>query len=342
MIITHIEILSPVDTVYDIETSAGTFLAGSLEKGILVKNTDSCYVNFPIDKSDFHTELDYMKEQFKVAEKCAKFCSDSFKPPMELEFEKYMYPLALFAKKRYAYKEWKNPEKPDSELQYKGLQLIRRDTCKYVKEELGNIFKIILNSDSKENAYKESLDYTKNSIQNLLNGNMDYNKLVLSKQLKSSYKVRKNNKTTVCNWRNKDIQQPHVRLAQKIAVKDPINHPKPPDRVPYLFIENKKALLQCDKVIHPSDFSNKNKIDSLYYFEHQYKKPVEKIFELMVSHDEVEKIYSDMVMHKTNEVNGQSEITSFFGTTLHKKNIVNFTWNPKLAEEIDEVEDEEQ
>jgi DNA polymerase delta subunit 1 len=338
MIIVSIEIIDPVDTVYDIETEVGTFLAGSLKTGILVKNTDSCYVKFPINKTEFPTEQEFMKEQFKVAKKCAKFCSDSFKPPMELEFEKYMYPLALFAKKRYAYKEWTNPEYADSELHYKGLQLVRRDTCKYVKEELGNIFKIIMNAESKENAYKESLDYTKNSIQNLLNGNIDFNKLVLSKQLKSSYKVRKNKETIECNWRNKDIQQPHVRLAQKIAEKDPVNHPKPPDRVPYLFIENKKALLQCDKVIHPSDFSSKNKIDSLYYFDHQYKKPVDMIFELMTNREDAEAVYSTMVMHKINEINGQSEITSFFGPKKVKE-LVKFEWKPELVEEVEDNED---
>ena len=56
MEIVSIEILAPEETVYDLETEAGTFLAGSFETGIMVKNTDSCYVKFPINIKDFASE----------------------------------------------------------------------------------------------------------------------------------------------------------------------------------------------------------------------------------------------------------------------------------------------
>jgi DNA polymerase elongation subunit (family B) len=334
MRIISIDILGYEDTVYDVETTAGTFLAGSLETGIMVKNTDSCYVTFPINKSDYATEEQFMIEQFKTAKSCAKTCSDAFKQPMELEFEKFMYPLFLSAKKRYAYKEWVDPAHAEDELQYKGLQLVRRDTCRYVKEELSNIFEIILNEKSREDGYNASINYVKNSIKNLLDGNIDPNKLVLSKQLKARYKVRKNNKTTECNWKEGDIQLPHVRVAQELRLINPANSLKPPDRVPFLFIEKKNTVLQCDKVIHPGDFNNSQKIDSLYYFDRQYKKPIHMIFDIMTSAKETTELYSRMVIKKTNESNNQREITDFFGSKKEKKEAVEFIWNPELTEEL--------
>jgi DNA polymerase elongation subunit (family B) len=311
MEIISIELLNPEFTVYDLETEAGTFLAGSLNFGIMVKNTDSCYVKFPINREDFKSDESFMKEQFETAEKCAKYCTEQFKPPIELEFEKYMYPLALFAKKRYAYKEWTNYKTPDEEINYKGIQVVRRDTCKYVKEEMSKIFEIIMNSKTSKDACILSLEHIKSTVRNLLDGNVDISKLVLSKQLKSRYKVRKNNETNEYSWKDKRIQQPHVRLAQEIMKTDSVNHPKPPDRVPYLFEEKKNAILQCDKVIHPDNFNTGvNKIDSLYYFDHQLQKPIDMIFSLMM--EDTATIYKDMIREKKNNVNGQFEITSFF------------------------------
>lgn len=327
-IISITEIPSP-ETVYDLETSCGTFVAGGQYKGILVKNTDSCYVKFPLHFSDFEKygekqEEEFMKANFKLAEECADYCTRQFKPPIELAFEKYMYPLMLFAKKRYAYKEWLVPDKPNNEINYKGLQLVRRDTCRYVKEELNEVFEIIMNQTSKESAERESLPYIRKSIKNLLDGNIDINKLTLSKQLKSKYALRKDGDTTTVHWTNPAISMPHVRLAQELMIKNPANHPKPPDRVPFLFIEKKGTnLLQCDKVIHPDDFNDSiHKIDSLYYFEHQFRKPIDMVFQFISldskGHPDTEKIYKVLVNSRINQMNGQVEITSFFKQTAKK------------------------
>jgi DNA polymerase elongation subunit (family B) len=325
MEVISIEEIGFEETVYDLETDVGTFVAGGLKTGILVKNTDSCYVKFPIHRSDFESNEEFMKAQFIMAEDCAKFCTSQFKPPIQLLFEKTMCPLVLFKKKRYAFKEWTNPsaaninkETGQDEIHYKGLQLVRRDTCRYVKEELHHTFELIMNQKSKEDAKKIALPYVNQSIQNLLDGNIDFNKLVLSKQLKSKYIVRKNKISKSFHWTNSEITQPHVRLAQQLKIKNPANHPKPPDRVPYLFIQKKgDNLLQCDKVIHPEDFDTTiHKIDSLYYFDHQYQKCVDMVFQFMVldkyGNPDTEKIYKDIKLSKINQINGQPEIDLFF------------------------------
>ena len=124
--------------VYDIETEDGTYVAGS-NNGILVKNTDSCYVKFDLDKDSFKKkdgafdEEGYMKENFRLAQECADRITKTFKKPIDLEFEKFMYPFFLYEKKRYAYQEWTEPENPHFDLEYKGLSVVRRDYCVRVK-----------------------------------------------------------------------------------------------------------------------------------------------------------------------------------------------------------------
>jgi DNA polymerase delta subunit 1 len=309
MRIISIELVEPVSTVYDIETEAGTFVAGGQINGILVKNTDSCYVSFKdIHKSDFLTENDFMLAQFKKAKECAVYCTKQFKPPMSLEFEKFMYPFILFAKKRYAYLEWSEGHMPCKEPGYKGIQVVRRDNCKFVKEELTNIFKIIMNAKSKEEASTEAIDCVQRAVKTLLDNKVPIEKLVLTKQLKGEYAVRANKESTTVHWTDPRITQPHVRLAQKLRAVNPACCPKPPDRVPYVFIE-KKTPLQCDKVASPEDAVGK-KIDGLYYFEHQFKEPIDMLFQFMVENPNT--LYERMVLTKINQINGQREITSFF------------------------------
>lgn len=317
MIILSIKPIGIKPVVYDIETEAGTFVAGSLKHGILVKNTDSCYVKFNISRKDFKTNKEFMEKIFETAAKCAVSCTKQFKKPISLEFEKVMCPLLLDAKKRYAFKEWETPEKFSDEITYKGLQLVRRDTCPYVKEELNFVIKeLIFSKNSVAEAKKESVEYIRNSVKNLLSGNIDINKLVLSKELKLSYKVKKDNETYVRHWTHEDIVQVHVKVAQIIHKENPSNCYQPPDRVPYIFIENKnKKCLQWEKVISPEKFDPKiHKIDTLHYFQKQFQKPIDTIFQYIViekGKSVPEKIYNDLVTEKINTISGQPGVNSF-------------------------------
>lgn len=289
--------------VYDLETEDGTYLAGG-NNGIIVKNTDSCYVKFDVDREDFETETDFMKENFRLAIECADVITKTFKKPIYLEFEKFMYPFFLYQKKRYAYQEWTEPEGPHDNLEYKGIQIVRRDNCKYVKEVCKRIFNILM----KERDQDKAIKYTEEAIINLLNGNVPVEKLVLSKALKGSYKVD----GKLEKWTNPNINMAHVKLAQKLAKIDPMNSPKPPDRVPYVFVINKnKRVLQWERVEHPDYLEvNNKKIDTLYYFERQLKTPIDMIFELMI--DDPEILYKNNVLDKRNLMNGMLSINNFF------------------------------
>ena len=299
--IISIEEIGYTDTeeyVYDLETEDGTF---STDDGLILKNTDSCYVLFNVDRNAYEKETDWMKEHFRLAEEAGIEITKHFKPPVELEFEKVMYPFMLYAKKRYAYLEWTNPEKPDH-LDYKGIQIVRRDNCQYVKDVMTNVFHTLMYDRDVEKAK----GIAKKGVKDLLNDKVDKNKLIISKSLNNQYKVDGKS----IPWDSPGINHPHVKLALEIRKVDPMNAPKPPDRVPYIFIVNPdKKALQCDKVAHP-DYLGKKKIDTLYYLQRQLKSPLDMIFEILI--DDPSVLYKEEERKKINKNKGLQDITSFF------------------------------
>ena len=296
--------------VYDIETESGHFQAGIGD--IIVKNTDSCYIKPILNANNFENHEEYMKEIFNIGNNVAKNITEYYKDQYigtrkeggkrELEMEKVMYPLLLFSKKRYAFQEWLNCIKPSNELEIKGVSVKRRDFCKYVKDTGIKILEIIL----KEKDIDGAIIYTKKRINDLLNGNVPINELVISKSLNNTYKVD----GIKIKWDNEKIQitsQPHVNIARKL--KKMKHTVKPPQRIPYVFINtNKKSALQCDRTEHP-DYLDGKSIDSLYYFDSQMKNTILFIFELLVKNPE--DLYKEEYINKSNIDKKQSTIKNF-------------------------------
>lgn len=279
-------------------------------------DTDSAYVTFPNIQWDRQKEskTDFMKRSFKAANECANLISSKHKEPVQIVFEKFMWPFYISEKKRYAYKAWEVPEKSKG-VNYKGLQTIRRDTCKYVRERLDHWYNVLLDEEkTKREAIDTVTPIAKADIETFIKGDIDYRDLVMTSQLKGRYIVRKNNESTEVEWTNPSIDKPHVRLAQMIKEKDPANYPKPPDRVPYLFIIKKGQSLnakQCEKVIHPDDYDPKvNKLDTIYYFEHQFQNPIDMFFEHLIPNSKV--LYNQLLVDKRNSLTGQKSIMSYF------------------------------
>jgi len=297
------------DYVYDLETDDGTF---STQDGLILKNTDSCYVKFDVDKSIFPDDDThaFMKEHFRLAEECSKMITSSFKPPIELEFEKVMSPFLLFAKKRYAYLEWTDPTVSDH-IDYKGIQIVRRDNCQYVKDVSISILNKIMHDKDVDAAKEIAIS----GIKALLNDEVPINKLVISKSLNKYYK--KDGVPVL--WDTAEVSFPHVRLAQKLIKIDPMGHPKPPDRVPFVYIQTKdKKALQWERVAHP-EYMGKEKIDSLYYLDKQLISPIDMLFELLI--DDPTTLYAEERQKKINLING-------YGKTMDDFFVVNKDCKP--------------
>ena len=329
-----IELPPTSNYVYDLETEDGTFQAGIGQ--LIVKNTDSCYVIFPqpVDPDGSLTTL------FKVAKEAAKQISATFKQPIELEFEKYMYPLILVAKKRYIYLEWTDPKKHNGEIEAKGVELVRRDNCPYVKETLN----AILNPIMFENNLKKGKEQAEIYIDRLLNGEVPIKKLILSKTLRNDYKgFEKVYSSKLPDGRpdtnggyiwihTKEIKEKidgkiiktgtfekvkecptmaHVALVEKMRIRDPNGSPKPGDRVPFVYIDIKDPKALSWKKTEDPDYAIEHNIpiDSLYYLDHQLKNPIKTIFDILLGELKCEEMFNrpSLIKAKQREKVNQGE-----------------------------------
>ena len=216
--------------VYDLTTDNHHFAAGI--GNIIVHNTDSIYVKFFTE----HTGQEHMDEVFKISEIAAEGCTNLFNKPIEMEFEKIMDPFILFSKKRYACVVWTNPHKHDY-IDYKGIQVVRRDNCPYVKERSMEIFqKILLDKD-----IPKSIELGRTFCKNLLDGQVQMKDLIISKSLKGygSYEFDKQVVCKICEkrWYSED--------SGKKVYKIPMNEKKTLEENIIEFIRNPKYCFTC-------------------------------------------------------------------------------------------------
>ena len=337
------------DYVYDIETEDGTFQAGIGE--LIVKNTDSCYVIFPEQVDSDGT----LRGLFKIAEHAAHEISKTFKKPIELEFEKFMYPLILSKKKKYIYVEWTKPDKHNGEIEAKGMELVRRDNCQYVKDTLESV----LNPIMFQNNLQEGKNQAQIWIDNLISGKVDIKKLILSKNLRNDYKgyvkeYSNNSGNSEYRWKHikeevvkdsisgknvktgKEIVKyecptmAHVALVEKMIQRDPNSAPKPGDRVPFVYVTcgDPKALA-AERVEDPGYvISNNLTIDYYYYFLHQLHNPLENLFNIILGESECKKLLNRPCLidaKKKEKISigdfkrkkeGNKDIRQFFNVTI--------------------------
>ena len=235
-------------------------------------DTDSVMVEFDVQGRKGQEAIDYSWEQ---GEQAAEQCTKLFKAPNDLELEKVYCPYFLYSKKRYAAKmyEKKGDAVVFKKIDVKGLQVVRRDTCMYVRGVLKQLLNLVLNSEDP----RPAIEYARTSAKLLLKGKVDPKELMMSKQLGSDYKTR----------------VPHVEVRDKIKKRSPGSEPQQGDRVAFLI--TKVPGLLCDKAEDPSWVTdNKIPLDYVYYFEHQLVKPVCDLLEPLVGANPFQTIFKSV------------------------------------------------
>jgi len=170
------------------------YLLDNYDCEVVYGDTDSVYVKF---NTDFDSDTkEHMVEIFKISEVVAKELSNLFIKPIEMEFEKVMYPFIIFSKKRYACLIYTNVDNYDY-IDYKGIQVVRRDNCEFVKNKSMEIFQILLLEKDVDKAVILARKY----INDLIQGYVSIKDLIISKSLKGwgSYEFDKQFLCMECN-----------------------------------------------------------------------------------------------------------------------------------------------
>lgn len=249
--------------VYDIETDAGTFQAGIGQ--IIVKNTDSVMVEFDVQGRKGQDAIDYSWIQGELA---AEQCSKLFKYPNNLELEKVYCPYFLYSKKRYAAKMYEGSRasgdlKVDfKKIDIKGLQVVRRDSCPFVRETLTTLLNMVLDSSDPIPVIEKARE----AARKLMGGNVPMDKLMMSKKLGAEYKVK----------------MAHAEVRDKMRLRDPGSEPSQGDRVSFVIVAGSGQMYE--KAEDPAwVIKKKLTLDYTYYFTNQFKKPVQDLLEPLIA-----------------------------------------------------------
>lgn len=147
-----------------------------------------------------------------------------------------------------------------------GIVLKRRDNAPIVKDIYGGIIDILM----KDQDLQKAIDFLQHSLQELVDGKISIEKLIISKSLNSYYKNPQ--------------QIAHKVLSLRMTKRDPGNKPSSGDRIPFVYIvnSNKKAL-QGEKIETPIFIKENNiKIDYSFYITNQIMKPLLQLFSLVL------------------------------------------------------------
>ena len=233
-------------------------------------DTDSVMVEFDVQGRKGQEAIDY---SWQLGEQAAEQCTKLFKAPNDLELEKVYCPYFLYSKKRYAAKMYEGKTSPDGtvkvvfkKIDVKGLQVVRRDSCPFVRETLKKLLGMVLESSDP----RPVIEAAREAARDLMNGKVPMEKLLMSKQLAADYKVK----------------MAHVEVRDKIRARAPGSEPQQGDRVPFVIVKGSGKMYE--KAEDPAWVREKGiPIDYDYYFSNQFKKPVQDLLEPLVSADQI-------------------------------------------------------
>jgi DNA polymerase delta subunit 1 len=313
---------------------------------LFVRDTDSVFWDL-WPKQSIQGNPNLVIEAFAFCENAVKTISKHFKIPNKLEFEKVFCPLLLFEKKRYSgllYSADLGPTKP-KKIENKGLQIVRRDTIEYVKICMEKLLQII----HYDKSVLKATQLAKQMVEDLFNGKVPLEQLVLSKKINSKYKVqllRKNGQkeqivinpmgtwTSIISgaygtfvpvagqpWNVLDqskrpiglinVTHPHIHVLWKQEQRCAGSGPRPGDRVKYVFLHGAGSL-QYTKA-EEYDFAKEKQLplDTLYYYTNALKSPMETIFQVFFE-DVHEKLFAQSFLKAVNRSRKQPDLLHFF------------------------------
>ena len=241
-------------------------------------DTDSVMVEFDVGDRKGQEAIEY---SWELGERAANECTKLFKAPNNLELEKVYCPYFLYSKKRYAAKLWTKGKDGNMNMDYidvKGLQLVRRDNTPHVREVCKELLDVVLESNDtvapKALARKKAVE--------LLEGEVPNEKLILSQQLGDSYK---------------SANLAHVRVRDKMKLRQPGSEPQSGDRVPYLLLDTgdpkAKAFEKSEDPKYTKD--NALKVDYIYYFKNKFLNPVCDLLEPLFDNPK-EEIFGELIL----------------------------------------------
>ena len=244
---------------------AKNFVETNYNADVIYGDTDSIFCKFKIkDENGFEiTGKDALPHAIKIGQEVEAKIKKHLPYPQKLNYEKSLFPFILFSKKRYVGNLYENDANAKPKQKSMGIVLKRRDNANIVKKVFGGIIDIILNKHD----LNLSIQFLRDELKDLVEGQTDIKDLILSKTLRGFYK----DPTRIA----------HKVLADRIGIRDPGNKPAVNDRIQYIYIKNNEGKLQGDKIETPEYIMENNlEPDYLHYITNQIMKPILQLYVL--------------------------------------------------------------
>lgn len=237
---------------------AKSFIEDECGGRVVYGDTDSIFIVFDNGKKGT-SQREALASSIRQGQAASKNIKPLLKAPHNLEYEKTMFPLILLSKKRYVGLLYEDDPDAVPKQKSMGIALKRRDYAPIVKRIYGGVIDIVL----KQRDVPGAVRFLRNSLEDLADGKYELEELIISKTLRSYYKV--------------PHQIAHWVLSRRMFDRDPGSAPQANDRIPYVFVETtKKNALMGDRIEHV-DHVRRNpasvRVDTKTYIENQIMTP---------------------------------------------------------------------
>ena len=212
---------------------------------------------------------------------------------VRLANEKVECPYLLIRKKMYAAVKW-TPKGNDftSELEFKGIDAVRRDRTKVVRELSESVLQCLMI----RNDLPEALRILQNGLSEILDNKKPIEDYVLSKSLKGSYASE---------------NLPHVQAYRRMQARGDPGIPPQGSRMPMVFITPKKKNVPLYEIAeHPAYVSKQKLRPWAWYYINNIRNVMERLFE--PTGISVSKIFDDAEAKANHLHSGNKSLLQFF------------------------------
>jgi DNA polymerase elongation subunit (family B) len=300
--------------VYDIETEDGTFHAGVGE--LVVKNTDSVYVNFPVQSEGSFENL------WDFCEQVESEINSLFIKPMHLSFESAIYDrFFILTKKRYICLKADRHGTISDKLMIRGVLLTRRDNAPMVRDIYKQTIMSIFYKEDKDKIINNILDHIQKMftrqhdlsvyiITKSIGEVVDYKIKPLSEDEKKREKRLKDLKCTEDEYVNKALPA-NIQLAEKMRRRGKFVSAN--QRIEYVITDPQNHLgKQFDKIEdyeYAREHSDVIHVDQLYYLKLMSKSLDEVLYVGLKLNNLVTKQYK----YRLNKQKVLDQLGDYFG-----------------------------
>ncbi|RNF27589.1 putative DNA polymerase zeta catalytic subunit [Trypanosoma conorhini] len=226
---------------------------------VVYGDTDSLFVRLPGRTKE---------EAFLLGEQMAREVSRINPAPIQLQFEKVLFPCLLLVKKRYAGYAYFKPDQKQPEFLARGIETVRRDQCPATSRLAERMLQLLFAGASTDvlrtRFYEE--------VGKLQRGGCNPADCIFRKAVKLG------------RYRDEAHLPPGAHLAMQLIEKDITRTPYWGERMPYIVVQPQASLRLRDQVVHPQrllSLRESLRVDHEYYIKRHIIPTLDRMFYLI-------------------------------------------------------------